>query len=308
MKMSQEPRKGLGRGLSALINSENINALRNPNNIQELNNNAVFEIAIDEIYPNLSQPRKDFSQESLQELVNSIKEQGVIQPILVRKKDLGNGKKFEIIAGERRWRASMGAQSKTIPVIIKEYNDSNAFEIAIIENIQREQLNAIEEADAYKRLIEEYGYTQEKIAEKIGKSRSHITNLMRLLSLPNDIRDMLIAKKITMGHARAILASDTKEVILSKILAEGLSVRETEALVNQKNKHVQNIKKKNLSKIAEESHFPEDDDLAIIEQHVSQKLGMQVKIIDDNNIGKVIINFHNLKELDLVLRRLQGEA
>ncbi len=304
--MSKEIRKGLGKGLSALINSDNINYLKNSSKLPEQNTKEMLEIIIGEVYPNLAQPRKDFSEASLIELINSIKEQGVIQPILVRKKDLGDGKKYEIIAGERRWRASIAAKVKTIPAIIKEYNDNTAFEVAIIENIQREQLNAIEEAEAYKRLIEEYNYTQEKIAEKIGKSRSHITNLIRLLVLPLEIKEMLVAKKITMGHARALLASDTKEEILSKILAEGLSVRETESLVNQKSKIFKASKKKREVADIEKSPLPEDD-IVVIEQLVSKKLGMEVKIIDDNNVGKVIIQFHNLKELDVLLRRLQGE-
>lgn len=216
----------LGKGLSSLLGNRNLSIINNKNNEE---NNKSSELSIDLIIANNKQPRKNFKDDSINELVQSIKKYGILQPIIVRK--IKDSDKYEIIAGERRFRSAKIAGLKTIPATIMNFDDKDSFSLSIIENIQRENLNAIEEANAYNELIEKYNYTQQEISNTVGKSRSHIANLLRLLVLPEIVKNYLIEGKIEMGHARALINCDFAEEIIDHIVENKLSVREVEKLV-----------------------------------------------------------------------------
>ena len=217
--------RGLGRGLSSLmgdINNDPISSSANSENqtLEKL-------VPVEKIYPNPNQPRKTFQEEKLIELANSIKTKGVVQPLIVRKKQ-GTKESFEIVAGERRWRAAQRAQIHELPVIVREFTDTEVLEIAIIENVQRADLNPVEEALGYKNLMDNFNHTQEGLSKEIGKSRSHIANLLRLLNLPAEVQDFLISGKLTAGHARALVTCDNPLALAKQIISQGLSVRDAE--------------------------------------------------------------------------------
>ena len=281
------PKKGLGRGLSSLMGDTNINSTDNVAKSSEAT------ISIAALKPSPSQPRRLFDKNSINELAESIKSKGLVQPILVRPSKTDENS-YEIIAGERRWRAAQIAQLHEIPAVIKNLDDVEALEIAIIENIQRSDLSPIEEAAGYKRLIDNHGHTQEVLSEIVGKSRSHIANILRLLTLPQSIQDMISEGKISSGHARAIMNSAFPEQLAEKIINENLSVREAESLAKSKKSTVQKIKLK-------------DPDTIDLEEKISEKLGLNVLINHRGKKGGYIkIEYKSLDQLELVTQKLKN--
>lgn len=294
---------GLGRGLEALLGDEDLN-LNLDDETADVNSfveNGVFknensnEINIENIEPCSFQPRTEFNQEALETLAQSIKEKGILQPLLLRKK----GEKYEIIAGERRWRAAKLAGLKVVPAVIKNLTDSETLEIALIENLQRENLSAIEEAEGLNRLMSEYEYTQEVIAKVIGKSRSHIANTLRLLSLPDEIKQMIKENKLSAGHARTLVGKDNAAELAAKIINEGLSVREAEALAaNSKELDVKNIAPKAQKTI--------DKDIEKIMADLEAKLKLKVKInAGKKGKGSITLHYNTPAELSTLLDILE---
>ena len=274
-------KRGLGKGLSALI----------PMDDKEKEN--VQDIKISEIRANKNQPRKKFDEEKIRELSDSIKEHGVLQPIIVRKKDGG----YELVAGERRWRAAQKAGIEKIPAIIKDLSDADVMEIALIENLQREDLNPLEEAEAYKKLIDEFGMTQEELSKRVGKSRSQIANTVRLLNLDEEIKKLISEEKLTAGHARALLAIENKKERLKlakKISEENMSVRQTEETIKIK------TQKKSKNKKDQEINpaFIE------ISEKLQKTLGTRVKIKGSEKRGKIEIEFYSEDELERILETI----
>jgi ParB family chromosome partitioning protein len=261
----------------------------------------VREIDVAAIKPNPQQPRRVFTDQAIAELADSITERGVLQPILVR--DLKDGR-FELIAGERRWRASQKAQLHKIPAIVREYDEATSAEVALIENVQREDLNALEEADAYASLIERYGHGQDAVAKLVGKSRSHVANLLRLRDLPEFVREALLRGELTMGHARAMATAEDPEALAREVIAGGLSVRQTEQLARA-------VKPGAGSDIARASArnraSVQDADVAALERQLGDVLGLRVKIAAKGSSGTVTLHFSTLDQLDLVCQRLTGE-
>lgn len=282
-------RKVLGRGLSALLGEETIN-----NSEQEFS-----EIDIELIEPNPEQPRSRFTEKNLEELTQSIRVNGIIQPIVVRRR----GGKYQIIAGERRWRAAQRANIDKIPSIIKEISDDKLLEIALIENIQRHELNAIEEAKAYRSLVENLGLTQEMIAERVGKNRTVITTHLRLLKLPEDIQNLVEEEKITAGHARALLMTDSVELqkeIAIKIIELTLSVRDTE-------KAIKRVKKDKVENVAnKEVNVSSDANVKTAELKLKRFLSTNVRIIhnEKEKSGKIEIEYYNMDDLDRIYNLL----
>ncbi|MCA0042140.1 ParB/RepB/Spo0J family partition protein [Celeribacter litoreus] len=283
--------RGLGRGLSALM------ADVTPESSAESDENGIRRpdmlVPIEKIVPNPDQPRRTFDQSGLDELANSIREKGVIQPLIVRESRRKSGE-YEIVAGERRWRASQMARLHELPVLVREYTDTEVLEVAIIENIQRSDLNAIEEAAGYKQLMERFGHTQEKLSEALGKSRSHIANLMRLLQLPADVRELVVNGDLSAGHARALVTADNPSELAQKIIEGGLSVRETEKLVKGE--------KAPTKAKAPKPYKPDDKDAdtRALEGDLSASLGMRVTInhVDGSEKGSMTISYDTLDELD----------
>ncbi len=275
-------KKGLGKGLGALIESV------------ENENNGVREVRINEIEPNIDQPRKHFNDEKLAQLADSIKQHGVVQPLIVHR----DGSTYKIVAGERRWRAARLAGLQTVPVIVRELSSKQVMEIALIENIQREDLNPIEEAEAYERLISEYGMTQEEVSETVGKSRPAITNSIRLLSLQDKIKSSLISGEISSGHARALLSIDSNDIqlkALDEINKKDLSVRETELLVKQ----LSTPKKPKKAKVS-------DAEYQAIEERFREIFGTRVRIMNNRKNGKILIEYYSPDELDRIINIVEG--
>jgi len=296
MADKKNERRGLGRGLSALMADVNIEP-EQPSAVSQ-DKRSDTSLPIEKIKANPEQPRRFFSEDALQELANSIREKGVIQPLIVRPHPRENGI-YEIVAGERRWRASQLAQLHDVPVVIRDMNDTEVLEIAIIENIQRSDLNAIEEAKGYKQLMERFGHTQEKLAAALSKSRSHIANLMRLLQLPQDVQDLLHDGKLTIGHARALITSDDPSSLAKKVVLEGLSVRQTEALAKGKLAET----KSNATASSK------DADTKALEGDLSATLGMRVNLAHKatSGAGKLSIQYKNLEQLDEICALLSSQ-
>ncbi|HVF83048.1 MAG TPA: ParB/RepB/Spo0J family partition protein [Sphingomicrobium sp.] len=292
--MSELRARGLGRGLSALLGDtpEEEGASRG----------GVREIDVASIAPNPQQPRRHFAEEAIDELAESIAKRGVLQPILVR--DLGSGS-FELIAGERRWRAAQRAQLHRIPAIVRDFDPATTAEVALIENIQRENLNALEEADAYAKLLETYGHTQEALAGLVGKSRSHVANLLRLRDLPEVVRDALRRGDLNMGHARAIATSDDPETLAREIIEKGLSVRQAEQLAKAARPGGAQGSARGVAR--QPGGTPVDADLAALERQLGDLLGLRVKVAAKGSSGTVTLHFSSLDQLDLVCQRLSGE-
>ena len=291
---AERPAKGLGMGLSALLGE----AARAPIGGEQAE--GVREIEIARIRPNPHQPRMRFDDEALDELAESIAQRGVLQPILLRPE--GDG--FQIIAGERRWRAAQRAQLHAIPAIVRDVDDSGTAELALIENIQREDLNAIEEADAYKKLIDLYGHTQEQLGKIVHKSRSHVANLLRLLELPEMVRQSLARGDISMGHARAIATAPDPEALANEIVAGDLSVRQAEHLA----KKVRPGPGSDIGRASARNYQrPVDADLAALERQLSDLLGVRVKVSHGKSGGSVSLHYSTLDQLDLICQRLSGE-
>ncbi len=279
----------LGRGLASLIGDVPKEVISN-NTQEEIN---VSLIPIENIQANKQNPRSIFSEEELIDLSNSIKEKGIVQPIIVRKRD--NDSSYEVIAGERRWRAAQIAQLDKIPAIIKSLSDDDALEIAIIENVQRSNLNPIDEASGYKRLIDIYNYTQEDLANVIGKSRSYIANILRLTNLPLKVQEYLSSGQLTIGHARALIGSDDAEKIASLIIEKELSVRQTEEL----------LKKKNVTTVGSQKSNIKSQDIVSLEKTITDSIGLKVEIqTKDNKSGKLIIAYNDNLQLDKIKSKL----
>ena len=268
--MNSQIKKGLGRGLSSLIGETKIE-------------NKTNNLSISEIIPNKYQPRKNFDEENLNDLVNSIKERGVIQPIIVRVSNSENSK-YEIIAGERRWLAAQKAGLNEIPVVVTEADDLKSLEFAIVENVQRHDLNPLEEAQGYKRLIDEFSYDQDKVSKFIGKSRSYISNSLRLLNLPKEVLSYVEQKKITAGHAKILVGLENALFLANKFIEKKLSVRQAENLVKILKKSNKNFPRKN------------DPNIIELENSISDKIGLNVSIKNNKN-NKGVISFY-YKELD----------
>jgi ParB family chromosome partitioning protein len=287
--------RGLGRGLSALMADVNETpAATAPTEGRRPD----LVVPIENIEPNPDQPRRRFDPDHLEDLANSIREKGVIQPLIVREKA---GGKYEIVAGERRWRASQKAQLHELPVIVRDFNDTEVLEIAIIENIQRSDLNPVEEAAGYRQLMDKFGHTQDAMSKALGKSRSHIANLLRLLNLPQDIQDLVEEGKLSSGHARALITSDHAREIAKRIVAEGLSVRATEALVKK-------YASGDLEKPKKAAPV-KDADTAALEGDLSANLGMKVQIDHKagGESGKITISYKDMDQLDELCRILTSQ-
>ena len=282
--------RGLGRGLSSLMGDLKNEPLTSNENSESQTVEKL--VPVEKIYPNPNQPRKSFQEEKLIELANSIKTKGIVQPLIVRKKK-GTKESFEIVAGERRWRAAQRAQIHELPVIIKEFTDIEVLEIAIIENVQRADLNPIEEALGYKNLMENFDHTQDGLSKEIGKSRSHIANLLRLLNLPSSVQELLISGQLTAGHARALVTCDNPLAIAKQIISLGLSVRDAERLA----KNVSDKKVSNKTKMKEKPA-----DTVLLEADLSAALKMKVSINHEEGKekGLISITYKSLDELDRI--------
>ncbi len=286
---------GLGRGLSALLGEIEREA---PVALDGAAPDGVRMVDVNRLRPLPNQPRKTFRDDALDELAESIKSRGMLQPIVVR--DPEHDGHYEIIAGERRWRAAQKAQIHQVPVIIREFDDVTALEIAIIENIQREQLNAWEEGEAYRRLIDDHGHTQEALGRIVVKSRSHVANLMRLRNLPLPVHDWLTAGEITMGHARALLGAEDPLVLGRMIVQRGLSVRETERLVKKAKAPARTRSPRSGDRVG-------DPDLLALERQLTDMLGLKVKINHQARSGTMTLSYSSLEQLDMICQRLSGE-
>jgi ParB family chromosome partitioning protein len=273
---SNKIKKGLGRGLSSLIGETKVENRKN-------------QLSISDLVPNKYQPRKIFDEDNLKDLTNSIKERGILQPIIVRKSN-NDGSKFEIIAGERRWLAAQRAGLHNVPVVITEADDLKSLEFAIVENVQRHDLNPLEEAQGYKRLIEEFSYDQEKVSKFIGKSRSHITNAMRLLTLPEEVISLIEAQKLTAGHAKILVGLENAIFVANKIIEKKLSVRKAEYFVKlfkSKKQKPNNLK---------------DTNIRDLEISVSNKIGLNISIQNTkNNKGKISFEYKDLDQLNKII-------
>ena len=274
--MNSKIKKGLGRGLSSLIGETKVETKTN-------------KLSLSDIVPNKYQPRKNFEKENLDDLTNSIKERGVIQPIIVRESNSDNSK-YEIIAGERRWLAAQKAGLHDIPVVVTEADDLKSLEFAIVENVQRHDLNPLEEAQGYKRLIDEFSYDQDKVSKFIGKSRSYITNSLRLLNLPQEILKFIEEKKITSGHAKILVGLDNALFLANKIIEKKLSVRQTENFV------------KIFKKRPGISSRIKDPNIKNLEQSISDKIGLNV-IIKNNkrNKGTITVSYPDIDQLNKII-------
>lgn len=293
MAADEGKRRGLGRGLAALIGDDAPAAKRAGQPAATISPNTV---PIEFLQANPYQPRRDFTKQDLADLTASVAEKGVIQPIVVRPVS-GATNSFEIVAGERRWRAAQAAKLDRVPVVVRDLSDAETLEIAIIENVQRADLNPIEEADGYDRLMEEFSYTQADVSKLIGKSRSHVANTLRLRSLPKKVRGFVASGDLTAGHARAIMGHDDAVALAKQIVADGLSVREAEALGK---KPFKAVKAKKASAPAEK-----DADTKSLERNIAESLGLAVSIDHSGDAGgKVLINYKTLEQLDEICRRL----
>ena len=278
---SSKIKRGLGRGLSSLIGETKVESNKN-------------QLQISDLTPNKFQPRKIFDEENLNDLTNSIKERGILQPIIVRKSE-DEKSKFEIIAGERRWLAAQRAGLHNVPVVITEADDLKSLEFSIVENIQRHDLNPLEEAQGYKRLIDEFSYDQEKVSKFIGKSRSYITNSLRLLTLPSEVIKLIEAQKLTAGHAKILVGLENANFIANKIIEKKLSVRQAENFV----KIFKNKKQK--------SNKVKDSNIKDLEMSVSNKVGLNVIIQNKkNNKGKIIFEYKELDQLNKIIEIIKN--
>jgi len=269
-------KKGLGRGLSSLIGETKVEVQKN-------------QLAVSDLIPNKYQPRKNFDEANLEDLTNSIKERGMIQPIIVRKSNNENSK-YEIIAGERRWLAAQRAGVHNVPVVITEADDLKSLEFAIVENVQRHDLNPLEEAQGYKRLINEFSYDQEKVSKFIGKSRSYITNSLRILTLPDEVIKLIETKKLSTGHAKILVGLDNASFVANKIIENKLSVRQAENFV-------QLFKKKR-----QKSKIIKDTNIIALELSISNKIGLNVEIQNNKrNKGKISFEYKDLDQLNKII-------
>lgn len=292
--MSAANKHGLGRGLGALLGDMDLDL-----DLNSSDKGAIKSVKLNQIVAGRYQPRQQFDEEAINALAKSVKEKGILQPILVRKQN----DKYEIVAGERRYRAALQAGLTEVPVIEKSMADNEALEIALIENIVRQDLTPLEEAKGFEQLMREFAYTQEKLSEVIGKSRSYIANTLRLLNLPDGVKSLLNQGKLTAGHARCLIGLQDAEELASKIVAEGLNVRQVEAMVSENKNSSPEAKKRPLN---QNSSKIKDSELAAIENELSSKLGAKVQINNTKNgKGKIVISYNNLSELEDLLEKFE---
>jgi ParB family transcriptional regulator, chromosome partitioning protein len=284
-------------GLQALLGEA---APPSPSEEQQSQRGGVREIEVARIKPNPGQPRVQFDEESLDELAQSIRERGVLQPILLRT----DGADFQIVAGERRWRAAQRARLHTIPAIVRDIDETTTAELALIENIQRQDLNAIEEAEGYRQLIKRHGHTQDAISQIVHKSRSHVTNLLRLLSLPEYVRQSLVRGDISMGHARAVATAPDPESLVRDIIRKGLSVRQAEELAKRRKPGIADAIARGSARQAAKAA---DADLEALERQLGDILGLKVQVAHKGQGGAVTLHYSNLEQLDMICQRLSGE-
>ncbi|MEH6714895.1 ParB/RepB/Spo0J family partition protein [Parasphingorhabdus flavimaris] len=300
---------GLGRGLNSLFGDiqreEPINTSAQSGGDGEGTEqvtgtviDGLRSIAVSDIRPNPDQPRQTFNTDALDELADSMRQRGVIQPIVVRP----HGKNFQIVAGERRWRAAQRARLHQIPAVVRNLSDEETLEIAIVENVQRKDLNAIEEAEAYAKLSQDFGHSQSRLAEVVGKSRSHIANLMRLLELPDSVKTLVVDEKLTMGHARALINAPNADELAPQIVKQGMSVRDVERMVRKALAGDKPVSAKKQALMSET-----DADIQALETHLGDLLGLKVNIQSNGQGGAMSIEYANLDQLDLICQRLTGE-
>ncbi len=281
--------RNLGRGLNALLGDAEEPAEQA---------GGIQTVALSDLEPSPFQPRRVFDEEAINDLVESIRTKGVLQPLIVRAKNGGDGK-YEIVGGERRWRASQLAGLREVPVIVKQFTDKEALEVALIENLQRQDLNALEEAEGYRRLMDEFANTQEELAQAVGKSRSHVANTMRLLGLPEKVKGYLETGKLTSGHARALLTAKEPEVLAETVIAKGLNVRQTEKLAQEGLE-----KKKRKTAASKKSEKQEECDSLAAD--LSRVLGINVSIRPKSVGGELVLFYETLEQLDGLIRRLNA--
>ncbi len=301
---------GLGRGLSALLGEtlkeepvargETAGSAAQP-----ANGRSVQHLDIASVFPHPDQPRKQFDEIALQELADSIAERGVIQPIIVRALSRGG---YQIVAGERRWRAAQRARLHQIPAIVRDFTDAETMEIALIENVQRQDLNPVEEAEAYSRLIAQFGHSQDALGKLVGKSRSHVANMMRLLDLPGTVLDVVREGRLSMGHARALIGVDDASQIAQRIIDKGLSVRQTEKLAQQVKGKIGKPVAARGERARASGDMQPDADIQALEQHLADMLGLKVNIDHGaNGSGTLSLRYSTLDQLDMLCQRLSGE-
>ena len=286
-----KPRSGLGRGLNALLGDM---AREEPVGGAETSSPGLRTLPVGSLSPHPGQPRRHFDETALEELATSIAARGLIQPIVVRP----HGKGYQIVAGERRWRAAQRARLHEVPVIVRDFDDAETLEVALVENIQRQDLNAIEEAEAYQKLIGDFGHTQEMLGKLVHKSRSHIANLLRLLDLPRPVQERVVDGELTMGHARALIGAPDVEKLVDQVIAKGLSVRETERLARSA---------KPDPRARSGGDGGRDADLAALENQLGDLLGLSVRIAHSAKGGTLTLSYATLDQLDMVCQRLSGE-
>jgi ParB family transcriptional regulator, chromosome partitioning protein len=280
-------KRGLGRGLGQLFGDET----QDYSELDKLRQ--AKSVPVDQVYPGRFQPRRYFDDEAMTTLVESIKAQGILQPILVRRHPESSNA-YEIIAGERRWRAAQLAQLHEVPILIKDLPDRDALEVALVENVQRQDLNAIEEAEGYRRLIDEFGHTQDDLAKVIGKSRSHVANTMRLLALPDSVRTLVAEGKLTAGHARTLIGRADAEQLATKIVTKGMTVRQAEKLVAPEKDR----------KTTAATPDPRDPNTVALEHDLETLLGLKVKVAYDGKSGSLTVFYETLEQLDGLLARI----
>jgi ParB family chromosome partitioning protein len=291
---ARKPRPGLGRGLSALMGDI---AREEPVAPGAQPSSGIRTLPVASLSPHPDQPRRHFDEAALDELAQSIAARGLIQPIVVRP----HGHDYQIVAGERRWRAAQRARLHEVPVIVREFDDSETLEIALLENIQRQDLNAIEEAQAYQRLIGEFGHTQEALGTLVHKSRSHVANLLRLLDLPDAVQQHVIDGALSMGHARAIIGAPDPQALAQRVIADGLSVRETEKLARAAKPGG------GATRIAGRGDGP-DTDIAALERQLGDLIGLKVRIAHSAKGGTLTLHYSTLDQLDMICQRLSGDG
>ena len=300
--VAEEKRRNLGRGLAALLGDSGVAAAASVLDgntaapAAQAATRGLRTLAVSQMKPGKFQPRRQFEEEAIADLVESVREKGILQPILVRPIDGG----FEIIAGERRWRAAQRAQLHEVPVIIREFTDKEALEVALVENLQRQDLSPLEEADGYRRLVDEFSHTQEELAKAVGKSRSHVANMMRLLALPDPIKAMVEAKQISAGHARALLTAADPLALAREVVDKQLNVRQTEKLAAGEAK----AKPSAGGRPPASQH--KDADTAALERDLAEVLGVKVTLKSLGKGGELTIHYGSLEQLDDILSRLSG--
>jgi ParB family chromosome partitioning protein len=281
-------RRGLGRGLSALFADEQEDTAA----VERLR--PTRTLPVEQLRPGRFQPRRRFDPEEMSPLIDSVREKGVLQPLLVRQVEEGA---YEIVAGERRWRAAQAAKLHEVPVVVRELDDREALEVALVENVQRQDLTPLEEAEGYRRLLDEFGHTQEDLARAVGKSRSHIANMLRLLGLPDDVKHLLESGALSAGHARALIGAENPLVLAKQIVEKGLNVRDAETLAGEA---------KGRAKGAARGANGKDADTKALEHDLSQMLGLKVTLDVHGQGGMIAIHYRTLEQLDDVLRRLKN--